>query len=97
MLESGSWGHSVLQTPALVDIKIVKSFRSEIQDSSHLENLFFFSSSELKGQLTRNLVGSIGVTCRSIMARCDRKSQIAAMAAILKICFELFLLNRKGN
>ena len=40
----------------------------EIQDGrhcDHLEILLFASSPELKGQLTRNLVGSIGVTCRS--------------------------------
>ena len=36
-----------------------------LRHGSHLENLFFASSPELKGQLTRNLVGSIGVTCRS--------------------------------
>ena len=45
-----------------------KSFRSEIQDGRHfrhLESLFFASSPESKGQLTRNLVGSIGVTCTS--------------------------------
>ena len=45
--------------------------QSDIQDGchgSHLENLFF-ASSELKGQLTRNLVGSIGVTCRSKIAK----------------------------
>ena len=36
---------------------------------SHLENLFFASSPELKGQLTRNLVGSIGVTRRSKIAK----------------------------
>ena len=48
----------------------------DIQDGhhgSHLENLFFASSPELKGQLTgqltRNLVGSIGVTCRSKIAK----------------------------
>ena len=35
----------------------------------HLENLFFASSPELKGQLTRNLVGSIGVTRRSKIAK----------------------------
>ena len=29
-----------------------------------LENLFFASSSELKDHLTRNMVGSIGVSCR---------------------------------
>ena len=32
---------------------------------SHLENLFFASSPELKGQLIPNLLGSIGVTCLS--------------------------------
>ena len=31
----------------------------------HLENLFFVSSPEPKGQLTPNLLGSIRVTCRS--------------------------------
>ena len=39
-----------------------------IQDGRHdsqLQNLFFASSPELKGHLTRNLVGSIRVTCRS--------------------------------
>ena len=35
----------------------------------HLENQFFASSSKLKGQLTRNLVGSIGMTCRSKIAK----------------------------
>ena len=38
---------------------------SEIQDGrhdSHLENLFFASSPKPKGQLTPNLLGSIGVT-----------------------------------
>ena len=34
-----------------------------------LKIYFFFSSSEMKGQLTRNLVGSIGVTCRSKIAQ----------------------------
>ena len=34
-----------------------------------LKNLFFTSSPELKGQLTRNLVGSIGVARRSKMAK----------------------------
>ena len=40
-----------------------KLCRSEIQDGrhgSHLENLFFSSSPEPKGQLTRNLVGAVG-------------------------------------
>ena len=45
--------------------KLLKSFWSEIQDGSHLENLFFASSPEAKIQLTWNLVQSIGVTCRS--------------------------------
>ena len=52
--------------------KIAKIVQSDIQDDrhgSHLENLFFASSPELKGQLTRNLVGSIGVTCRSKIAK----------------------------
>ena len=35
---------------------------------SHLENLFFASSPEPKGQLTPNLLGSIGMTCRSKIA-----------------------------
>ena len=46
--------------------------QSDIQDGHHgrnLKNLFFASSPELKGQLTRNLVGSIGVTCRSKIAK----------------------------
>ena len=41
---------------------------SEIQDGrhgGHLENLFFSSSPETKGQLTRTWVGSFGVTCGS--------------------------------
>ena len=43
-------------------------FLSEFQDGhhgDHLKNLFFASSPELEGQLTRNLVGSIRETCRS--------------------------------
>ena len=46
--------------------------RSEIQDGRngrHLENLFFTSSPEPKGQLTPNLVGGIGVTYRSKIAK----------------------------
>ena len=35
----------------------------------HLENLFFASFPEPKGQLTSNLLGSIGVTCRSKIAK----------------------------
>ena len=54
----------------------------------HLENLFF-ASFEPKGQLTCNLVRSIGVTCRSKIAKIvhDQIFKIAPMAAILKICF----------
>ena len=37
--------------------------------AANLENLFFASSPEPKGQLTRNLVGSIGVTRRSKIAK----------------------------
>ena len=56
------------------ELKIAKSFQSEFQDgrhSSHLENLFFASSPEPKCKLTQNLVhvGSIGVTCRSKIAK----------------------------
>ena len=46
--------------------------RSENQDGRHrrhLENLFFTSSPEPKGQLTPNLLGSMGVTCRSKIAK----------------------------
>ena len=56
----------------LVDQKQLKSCRSEIQDGrhgGHLENLVFASSPEPKGQLTSNLLGSIGVTCRSKIAK----------------------------
>ena len=52
--------------------KIAKMCLSEIQDGhhgSHLENLFFASSPEPKGQLTPNLVGSIWVTCISKIAK----------------------------
>ena len=35
----------------------------------HLENLFFASSPEPKGQLIPSLVGSIMVTCRSKIAK----------------------------
>ena len=38
----------------------------------HLENLFFASSPEPKGQLTPNLLGSIRVTCRSNVAKTCR-------------------------
>ena len=35
----------------------------------HLENIFFASSPEPKGQLTPSLLGSIGMTCRSKIAK----------------------------
>ena len=35
----------------------------------HLKNLFFASSPEPKGQLTCSLVGSIGMICRSKIAK----------------------------
>ena len=35
----------------------------------HIENLFFPSFPELKGQLTSNLIESIRVTCRSKVAK----------------------------
>ena len=38
-------------------------------NGGHLENLFFASSPEPKGQLTPNLLGSIRVTCRSRKAK----------------------------
>ena len=82
--------------------KKLKSFRSEIQDGchgGHLENLFFASSPEPKGQLTRNFVGSIRETCRSKIAIffSDRKSKMAATAANLKICFSLLLMNQNST
>ena len=40
----------------------------DARHGGHLENLFF-PSPELKGQLTRNLVGNIGVTGRSKIAK----------------------------
>ena len=52
--------------------KKLKSCQSDIQDGhhgSHLENLFFTSSPEPKDQLTQNLVGSIGMTRRSKIAK----------------------------
>ena len=49
-----------------------KSFRSKIQDGrhcgGHLEFILFASSPERKGQLPWNLVGSIGLICRSKLA-----------------------------
>ena len=41
-------------------------------NGGHLENLFFASSPEAKGQLTQNLVRSILVTCRSKIANSFR-------------------------
>ena len=67
--------------------------------SNHLENLFFASSPEPKDQLTPNLLGSIGVTCRSKnSSNCaDHKSKMAAMVAILKIYFSWFFRNQLAN
>ena len=65
-----------------------------------LENLFFASSSEPKGQLTRNLVGSFGVTdlwIKNSQTYSDRKSKMASIAAILKIYFSLLHLNHDAN
>ena len=70
--------------------KIANILRSEILDcrnSGHLKNLFCASSHEQKGQLTWNLGRKY---------RRDRKSKMAAKAAILKIYFALLLLNRKS-
>ena len=76
-------------------------FQLEIQDGSHggqLENIFFASSPEPKGQLTRNFVGRIGVTGRSKIAKIVPigKCKMVAMVAILKILFfSLHLQNPK--
>ena len=55
-----------------VNQKKLKSFQSKIQDGHHnlhLENRFWTSFLEPKGQLTWNLVGSIrAFTCRSVVA-----------------------------
>ena len=42
-------------------------------ENHQIENLFFASSPEPKGQLSRNLVGSIGVTCR---LKIDKKKNL---------------------
>ena len=65
----------------------------------HFNNLFFASSPELKGQLTRHFVGSIGVTCRSnkSISHFDRKSEMAALAAILKIYLFASIPEQKGK
>ena len=49
--------------------KVATIVSLEIQDGRHgrhLESLFFTSPNEPKGPLTRNLVGSIGVTCHGV-------------------------------
>ena len=51
----------------LVDQTKLKSFRWD--NRGHLKNLFLTSSPERKIQLTRNLVGSIRVTCWSKIAK----------------------------
>ena len=53
-------------------LKRAKIVPMEIKDGRYggrLENLFVASSPEPKGQLTQNLVGSIGVTGRSKIAK----------------------------
>ena len=40
MLESGSWGHSVLQTPALVSIFFVVLFSNENSEGSDIRRAF---------------------------------------------------------
>ena len=47
-----------------------------------------------KGQLTRNLVGSIRVNCKAKIAKIVQ-SKIATTAAFLKFYFELLLINQK--
>ena len=41
MLESGSWGHSVLQTPALVEVIIMNLFRNVCLDDFKLYIFFY--------------------------------------------------------
>ena len=51
---------------------LLKSLRSEVQywrQGRYLENLFYASSPEPKGQLTQNFVGGIGATCRTKIAK----------------------------
>ena len=49
----------------------LKGYQVCLNDDARLtfKNLFFASSPAPKGQLTRNLVGGIGVTCRSKIAK----------------------------
>ena len=64
-----------------------------IQDGchgSHLENLFF-SSPEPKGKLTRNLVGSIRVTCRSKIAKIISMGNPSCSGGHLEKLFDLKL------
>ena len=71
------------RTDRPIDLKLVGSYgvtyrsklaiiiRSKVQAArhcGHLYNLFFSSTTDSKGQLTRNLVGSIGAICRSKIA-----------------------------
>ena len=49
--------------------KLAKNVWSKTKAGSHLENLFQNSSSEPYGQLTRNFIRSIGLTCRSKIAK----------------------------
>ena len=58
--------------------------------------LFLASSPEPKGQLTRNLVGSFQVTCKSKVAKIVPIANSDRIAAVLKDYFSL-LLNEKAN
>ena len=55
-------------TPVFM-VKTYLWITSLISSLEHLENLFCAPSPELQGPLTRNLVGSIRVTCRSKIAK----------------------------
>ena len=60
------------------------------RQSHHLENVFWTFSPERNGQLIWNLIGTIGVTCRSKIAKSHtkRKSKMVALVAMSKIYFE---------
>ena len=82
----------VLNKHCLLTVFII----SEILNCRRLKNLFYASSPQLKGQLTRNLVGSVRVTCRSIIAKIVQiGNKMAAMSAVLKIYLEYFLLTQR--
>ena len=69
-------GFPIRMILATVDLQVTlilpmyfESIALSVQGKSSKQNLFFASSPEPKGQLTLNLVGSIGVTCRSKIAK----------------------------